>query len=138
MKSREQARLLMRKAAQDEALLDVIVDSDTVSDEVFGFHCQQAAEKLMKALLSRLGIRFRKTHELGSLALLLTEYGCPVPSEFDELDRLTPFGAVYRYEDFDSPLQLDRPRVRKLLMRLRAWIENQLATRDTAGKRDSM
>ena len=48
MKRREQALLFMRKAAQDEALLDAVLESDTVSDEVFGFHCQQAAEKMLK------------------------------------------------------------------------------------------
>lgn len=30
------------------------MDSEKVSDEVFGFHCQQAAEKMLKALLSDL------------------------------------------------------------------------------------
>ena len=39
MKQREQALLLLRKAAQDEALLDAVLDSDSVSDEVVGFHC---------------------------------------------------------------------------------------------------
>jgi hypothetical protein len=37
--------LFLRKAAQDEALLDAVLVSDKVSDEVIGFHCQQAAEK---------------------------------------------------------------------------------------------
>jgi HEPN domain-containing protein len=59
--------LFLRKAAQDEALLDAVIESDNVSDEVIGFHCQQAAEKMLKAVLSDLGIAFRKTHELGVL-----------------------------------------------------------------------
>ena len=53
MKPREQALLLLRKAAQDEALLDRVLESIEVSDEIIGFHCQQA-EKLLKALLSDL------------------------------------------------------------------------------------
>jgi hypothetical protein len=67
MKQREQALMLLKKAAQDEALLDEVLASARVSDEVIGFHCQQAAEKMLKALLSDLGVRFRKTHELGAL-----------------------------------------------------------------------
>jgi len=67
MKRREQALLFLRKAAQDEALLDAVLESDKVSDEVIGFHCQQAAEKMLKALLSDLGITFHKTQEMGSL-----------------------------------------------------------------------
>ena len=47
----------LRKAAQDEALLDAVIESDKVSDEVIGFHCQQAAEKMLKALLSDFGRR---------------------------------------------------------------------------------
>jgi len=58
MKRHEQALLFLRKAAQDEALLDEVGDSANVSDEVFGFHCQQAAEKLLKAMLRRPGGRF--------------------------------------------------------------------------------
>jgi hypothetical protein len=49
MKRRKQALLFLRKAAQGEALLDAVLNCDTVSDEVVGFHCQQAAEKLLKA-----------------------------------------------------------------------------------------
>jgi HEPN domain-containing protein len=45
--------LLLRKAAQDEALLGEVLTSDQVSDEIIGFHCQQAVEKLLKALLPR-------------------------------------------------------------------------------------
>jgi hypothetical protein len=92
MKQSEQATLLLRKAAQDEALLDEILTSETVSDEIIGFHCQQAAEKLLKALLSNLGIRFSKTHELGALALLLTDAGHPLPSELEGIDALSHLG----------------------------------------------
>ncbi len=35
---------------------------------VSAFHCQQAAEKLLKAALVRAGVRPRKTHDLTSLA----------------------------------------------------------------------
>jgi HEPN domain-containing protein len=75
MKWREQALLLLRKAAQDEALLDAVIASDQVGDEIVGFHCQQAAEKILKALLSDVGVRFRKTHEVGALMALLARVG---------------------------------------------------------------
>ena len=61
MKRREQALLLLRKAAQDEALLDEVLTSDQVSDKIIGFHCQQAAEKILEALLCDAGVRFRKS-----------------------------------------------------------------------------
>ena len=94
MKRREQALLLLRKAAQDEALLDQVLTSDQVSDEIIGFHCRQAAEKILKALLSDLGVRIRKTHEIGALMLLVAEAGLPLPTQFEDLDALTPFRLI--------------------------------------------
>ena len=44
MKRREQALLLLRNAGQDEALLDEVIDSRNVDDEVVGFHSQQGLE----------------------------------------------------------------------------------------------
>jgi HEPN domain-containing protein len=66
MKRREQALLLLRKAGQDEALPDEVLASRSVDDEVIGFHCQQAAEKILKALLpiSECGFARRITSDL--------------------------------------------------------------------------
>lgn len=99
MKRREQAALLLRKAARDEALL------------------------------SDLGVRFEKTHDLGLLARLLAQCGRRLPEELDDLDALTPFGAVYRYEDFDSELPLDRQRAREALRFLGLWVESRIQER---------
>jgi HEPN domain-containing protein len=129
MKRREQALLLLRKAAQDEALLDEVLTSDQVSDEIIGFHCQQAAEKILKALLSEAGVRFRKTHEIGALMALLEQAGHGLPDQFENLDVLTPFGAIYRYEDYDAVVSLDRHEARESLRELRAWVETILRER---------
>ena len=129
MKGREQALLFLRKAAQDESLLDAVLECDSVSDEVIGFHCQQAAEKMLKASLSDLGITFHKTHELGALMNSLARSGAPLPGEFENLDVLTPFGAVYRYDDYDGTESLNRAETRALLKSLRAWVEGRLRSR---------
>ena len=129
MKRREQALLFLCKAAQDEALLDAVIDSGKVSDEVIGFHCQQAAEKMLKALLSDLGAAFHKTHELGALMDTLARSGAPLPVEFENLDELTPFGSVYRYDDYDGTESLNRIETRALLRSLRSWVEDRLHSR---------
>ena len=129
MKRREQALLLLRKAAQDEALLDEVLTSDQVSDEIIGFHCQQAAEKILKALLSDFGVRFRKTHEIGALMALLAQAGCELPARFEGLDVLTPFGAIYRYQDYDAAVSLNRTAARDSLRELRAWVETRFRER---------
>jgi HEPN domain-containing protein len=129
MKQREQALLLLRKAAQDEALLDEVLTSDLISDEIIGFDCQQAAEKILKALLSDAGVRFRKTHEIGALMELLAQAGHALPDRLENLDMLTPFGAIYRYEDYDAVVSLNRPAARESLRELRAWVEIRLQER---------
>jgi HEPN domain-containing protein len=126
MKRHEQASLFLRKAVQDEALLDEVGDSTNVSDEVFGFHCQQAAEKLLKALLSAAGGTFRKTHDLAVRLGNLSEAGVQLPPEFDAIDALTPFGSVYRYEDLDAMTGFDRRAARTLLRNLHTWCEQRL------------
>jgi len=91
MKRHEQARLYLDKAAEDEALLDEVIDSSRVSDAAIGFHCQQAAEKLLKGLLSHLGVRFRRTHDLKELMDLAADSGMNIPVSLMELDLLTPW-----------------------------------------------
>ena len=48
----------------------------------------------MKALLSDVGVRFRKTHEIGAFMALLAQAGHVLPDRFENLDVLTPFGAI--------------------------------------------
>lgn len=90
MKRHEQALLFLKKAAADEALVDEVLDSPRVGDEVIGLHCQQAAEKLLKALLAELGIRFRWTHDLRELMDLLADSGHPLPEHLADVDTLSP------------------------------------------------
>jgi uncharacterized protein (DUF697 family) len=52
MRAIDQAQLLQRKAAQDIAVLRKLINDPTINTETLGFHAQQAAEKLIKALLA--------------------------------------------------------------------------------------
>ncbi len=54
---------LIRKAKEDIVLLEKIVDDEYISSETFGFHSQQAIEKLLKAQLMSKIVHFRRTHE---------------------------------------------------------------------------
>jgi len=68
----------------------------------------------LKALLSDLGVAFRKPHELGALMDALTRSGSPLPGEFESLDVHTPFGAVYRYGDYRGTESPNRTETRAL------------------------
>jgi HEPN domain-containing protein len=113
MKQRELAFLYLQKAAEDEALIAEVLESPHISDAIIGFHCQQAAEKLLKALLSYNGIRFRKTHDVLELIDLLIDNGYNIPEHLLGLDEFTPYTVECRYELF--PLEE--------IQSWRSWIE---------------
>jgi len=60
---------------------------------------------------------------------LLAQSGHELPGQFENLDVLTPFGAIYRYEDYDAVISLDRHAARESLRELRAWVETRLPER---------
>lgn len=70
---------------------------DDVSDAIVCFHAQQAVEKALKAALAARGVDFPFTHDLAALAELSGNEGLILPSEFGDIDRLTPYGARIRY-----------------------------------------
>jgi HEPN domain-containing protein len=118
--------LLLKKASDDEALLDAVLDLERVTDEIIGFHCQQAIEKMLKAVLSELKITYRRTHDLTELLDLLIEKGVNIPPEIEELDELFPFAVEFRYavlpEDDETPF--DRKEARELVRKVRKWVES--------------
>ena len=71
--------LLLSKAEADLVLVDEVLASPRVTDDVLGFHCQQAAEKLLKAMLSEAGAPFPRTHNLRFLLDLLTVLAAVCP-----------------------------------------------------------
>ena len=46
-RSRELAELLVRKAAQDEFVIEKLISDPASPEEAIGFHAQQAIEKLI-------------------------------------------------------------------------------------------
>jgi HEPN domain-containing protein len=63
---------------------------------VAAFHLQQAAEKLLKAVLSAEGITFSAGHQLGQLAQLLPNDHL-WRADLMAFDRYTPFATATRY-----------------------------------------
>ena len=106
----ERARALLERADADLAAVRALETVDTVPDEIVGFHGEQVAEKLLKAVLAGHGIEFPRTHSL-----------LGPPDELHTVTELYPFGVQLRYE---SPLDdepLDRSALRGLLEHLREW-----------------
>jgi HEPN domain-containing protein len=63
------------------------------------FHCQQSAEKHLKALLIERGLSFPKTHRLEDLLLLLLPHDASLKAIRRALVSLTRYAVDYRYPD---------------------------------------
>jgi hypothetical protein len=88
------AQVLIIKAAEDEQTLTM----EDLPEAILGFHAQQAVEKLIKALLSQLGVPFELTHNLARLESLLDAAGESLPDTPIPLGELTDFSVFYRYD----------------------------------------
>jgi hypothetical protein len=129
----DQARLLLRKAAQDMAVLDKLIDDPAIEDETLGYHAQQAAEKLIKALLALHGHDYPRSHNIGLLLDLLSSQGIALPGEVEALEALTPFGTVFRYDDLPFDDAPDRHSWPPLLHRLLAEVQGSMDASSHAG-----
>ena len=98
-------------------------DSD-VDDDTLGFHAQQAAEKLLKAALAARAIDYPRTHNLNALIELLGNAGVALPAELADIDHLTPFGTVFRYDEVLPKAGKDRSRWLGWIRALRTFVES--------------
>jgi len=126
MKRLQMVRVLLHKAAQDEAVLEALVNDPKFDDDTVGFHAQQAVEKLLKAWLSYLGVDYPKVHRLETLLDLLEAGGKAVPGELAEVTRLTPFATVFRYDDLPLAADIDRKGLLPLVRKVRAYVEKEI------------
>jgi HEPN domain-containing protein len=84
------------------------------------FHAQQAAEKYLKALLTRHQIEFPKTHVIRRLLILLHAVDPIMSQALDEANWLSPFGAEIRYPgDLPDTAPGDEVRAHRLAQKVR-------------------
>lgn len=106
IRQQELARLILQKARQDLALVTTVGETETVADEIIGFHVHQTIEKAIKSVLTRFGIQYEYTHDLALLHRQAENAGAAPPATLDVVDELTPFAVEFRYtlyaeRDFD-------------------------------------
>ncbi len=123
------ARVLLARAVDDETLVRKVNSDTDVADAIVGFHAQQAAEKLIKAVLAARGVVFMKSHALGYLIGLVEENDIEAPAELSEADVLSPWAVEFRYEG-DEPPALDRLAALSLVEKLRTWAETEIKAKD--------
>jgi HEPN domain len=67
------ARMMLDIANSDRKAIRNMLDADKFDDTIFGFHAQQAVEKLFKAWFSLRGVAYPRTHDLKVLHQLLED-----------------------------------------------------------------
>ena len=95
--------------------------------ELICYHCQQAAEKALKALLIANGEQNApKTHDLALLADSLGEQFALDSLVYDSCADLTPYGVKVRYPE---EVRVDEPMTEKALSdarRIMAWAKTEI------------
>ena len=120
------ARMLVEAAERDIEALRIMRGSDEIPAEVFGFHVQQAAEKLLKGWIALLGGSYPLTHSIETLLALLTDRGAPT-EPFDDLAAYTPYAVEFRYAGVGPNAEpIDRARALALVEALLEVVGNQL------------
>ena len=112
MRSPEQVRWdfvqqWLDKAQKDLRAAEVLLEGDVEDFESVGFHAQQAAEKLIKAVLVRHQVEFPKTHNIHLLRQLVARADPSLSERLASADPLTPYGVEFRYPGDSPPLSKD-------------------------------
>ena len=93
------------KARVDLLVCDSLLAQGADLLEAVAFHCQQAAEKALKALLVWHQVEFPKTHDIQRLLDLLADVDSGVVGLVADAAGLTPFGVDYRYPGEYPPVR---------------------------------
>jgi HEPN domain-containing protein len=116
----------IRKADLDFQTVVRLCDEESFRD-IVAFHAQQAAEKYLKALLTRHQIEFPKTHELRRLLDLLDPVEPGLAESLKDARWLEPFGVEIRYPgDRPDTMPGDELRARELAQRVRSAVAGVL------------
>jgi HEPN domain-containing protein len=93
------ARTRMLIADRDVRSAQACLDASVSIPETAAYQCQQAVEKLIKALLVLARVPLRKTHDLEALRDLVVPRFSGLADTIDGLVPLTDWGHVFRYPD---------------------------------------
>lgn len=121
------ARVLARKADDDSRAMRLLAPNPEISDEIVGFHAQQAVEKWLKAVMALHGLEEARIHDLGRLLEILGEAGVDLPPSADHLDDLSIYAVPLRYADLLDAEPLDRGATVTLVDEVGGWAASQLS-----------
>ncbi|MEO8233610.1 MAG: HEPN domain-containing protein [Ignavibacteriota bacterium] len=112
MKDKKLSLQMMQIAERDiNSLFGMLDNPEVFDDAVFGFHAQQAVEKILKAILTFNGIEYKRTHDLQTLFLQTDDAGVEFSIEIKNLEELTSFAVEFRYDLFIEDETLNRKEI---------------------------
>ncbi len=79
-----------------------------------GFHCQQGAEKYLKANLQNMGLPVPRTHDLKELLNLLLPHDATLASLLSLLTSLNRYAVEYRYPGRSATIRQARAALRRM------------------------
>lgn len=85
------------KARHDIESARLLINSDLPILDTGVYHCQQAAEKALKAYLTLQDSPFMKVHDLTALVKQCIEMDASFEGLMDIADSLTPYATAFRY-----------------------------------------
>jgi HEPN domain-containing protein len=116
------------KADKDLLSAEHELSFSNVVTETVCFHCQQAAEKYLKAYLVFLGILFTKTHEIGELITKCESRDEEISALKEEADKLTDYAVEIRYpDDWFEPSLTEAKEAFKIAKRIKGFVEKRMS-----------
>jgi len=117
----------IHKAEHDLGMAELALENKPEYTDSICFHCQQAAEKYLKAYLVSLDIRFEKKHGLSYLLDLIDEKE-KVSDEFYEMaEKLEDYAVEIRYpDDWFEPEAEDAKEALEIARKVKEFVLNKI------------
>jgi len=127
MQEFEHARLWVNKARSDLLNADNNLVAQQVPYDTVCFHCQQAAEKLLKGFLVAHSCEYPITHNLLAVLEKVLECDSSAESLREILALLNPYSVEVRYPgDAWMPTQEDATEARQAAQEVFEWMQSKL------------
>ena len=108
MTDNERVMAWLTKASRDFKSVQRLSFGDDAPLDIAIYHCQQAAEKIVKGYLCYVGATIEKTHDVERLIKLAAIHEPRFAEWLDEAEIITPYATRFRYPLDGVPMEPSR------------------------------